>query len=397
MREQPRSWFVHTFFVLSIGLWIAQQASAELCSIDPVAAATLLFPEFLVDLGACDQAGGVDTELIITNTAPETTVAHVTLWTDWAVPVLDFDLYLTGFDVETINARQLLCDGILQATGPTTSPVGVQSAPLVAGEHPQCEALLPYPNPALTEMLRQGVAAALTGQPVSYFGGNCAGADRGDDLAVGYVTVDVVRDCNLLFPSDPDYATTVLAFDNRLRGEYTVFEPEALPRRHRAVGLEADPTGGFYGPGRRTFYGHLTGGADRREPLPASFAAFFQGWQPDELNRIRMQVWRQAPTVPGGVPCGTTPAGLPFAASEVLIFDHTENPTEVLAEIPSAVTTVSPSALVPLWSGLTFFDFGPPDDSYAQAWMTSSVTAGLSTQLSWTPPAVALDSCSELP
>ena len=38
------------------------------------------------------------------------------MWTDWGIPTMAFDIYLKGFDVQTINVRSLL-DGLVPVTG----------------------------------------------------------------------------------------------------------------------------------------------------------------------------------------------------------------------------------------------------------------------------------------
>ena len=88
------------------------QAVAEIGTIDDVPAATLLLPYFEVDLNS---ANGVTTLFSINNASASAAVAHVTVWTDLSVPVLDFDVYLTGYDVQTINMRDIL-NGILPRT-----------------------------------------------------------------------------------------------------------------------------------------------------------------------------------------------------------------------------------------------------------------------------------------
>src|SRR5262249_42219232 len=87
-------------------------AGAVLCAIDQVPAATLLAPFFEVDL---NNVSGVTTVVAITNTASTAHVAHVTLWTDWGIGVLDFDVYLTGHDVQVINLRDLF-NGLIPRT-----------------------------------------------------------------------------------------------------------------------------------------------------------------------------------------------------------------------------------------------------------------------------------------
>src|SRR6185436_10792383 len=72
------------------------------CDISVVPAATLLLPIFDVNLAAA--AGASDTTLFtITNVSALPQIAHVTVWTDWSFPVLDFNIFLTGYDVQAIN------------------------------------------------------------------------------------------------------------------------------------------------------------------------------------------------------------------------------------------------------------------------------------------------------
>src|SRR5688572_12525828 len=98
-------------------LSFAGSSSAEIGTIDDVPAATLLLPYFEVDL---NNANGVTTLFSINNASAAAALAHVTVWTDLSVPVLDFDVYLTGYDVQTINMRDIL-NGILPKTADDNS------------------------------------------------------------------------------------------------------------------------------------------------------------------------------------------------------------------------------------------------------------------------------------
>lgn len=42
---------------------------------------------------------------------------HLTVWTNLSVPVLTFDVYLTGFDQQLISLRDVLVFGNLPRTG----------------------------------------------------------------------------------------------------------------------------------------------------------------------------------------------------------------------------------------------------------------------------------------
>src|SRR5687767_10893345 len=98
-------------------LSFAGASTAEIGTIDDVPAATLLLPYFEVDLNSTN---GVTTLFSINNASAAAALAHVTVWTDLSVPVLDFDVYLTGYDVQTINMRDIL-NGILPRTADDNS------------------------------------------------------------------------------------------------------------------------------------------------------------------------------------------------------------------------------------------------------------------------------------
>ncbi|HEY4565398.1 MAG TPA: hypothetical protein VIJ36_20650, partial [Thermoanaerobaculia bacterium] len=70
------------------------RAGAVIGTIDDVPAATLLLPYFEVDPG---NSNGITTLLTIRNAAADPVVAHLTFWSNLSVPVLDFDVYLTGY------------------------------------------------------------------------------------------------------------------------------------------------------------------------------------------------------------------------------------------------------------------------------------------------------------
>ncbi len=99
--------------VMALGL--ASTAYANLCSYDTVPAATLLFPFMVYDYEGGDD--GDTTLFAITNVSSEAQIVHVTVWTDFSVAILDFNIVLTGYDVQTMNIRDILRDGILPHAG----------------------------------------------------------------------------------------------------------------------------------------------------------------------------------------------------------------------------------------------------------------------------------------
>src|SRR6185369_7641924 len=44
----------------------------------------------------------------VVNTSQYPQIARATIWTDWAYPVLDFNIFLTGYDVQAFNLYDIL-------------------------------------------------------------------------------------------------------------------------------------------------------------------------------------------------------------------------------------------------------------------------------------------------
>jgi hypothetical protein len=98
--------------VLALGMGSA--AYAVECALDNVPASTLLFPFVNYDYVAGEAGNSGQTTLFaITNVSSDAQIVHITLWTDYSIAILDFNLTLTGYDVQTINIRDILRDGIL--------------------------------------------------------------------------------------------------------------------------------------------------------------------------------------------------------------------------------------------------------------------------------------------
>ncbi len=52
----------------------------------------------------------------LNNSRATAALAHVTLWTDWSQPTAEFNVYLTGYDVVTINLRDVISGGNIPIT-----------------------------------------------------------------------------------------------------------------------------------------------------------------------------------------------------------------------------------------------------------------------------------------
>jgi hypothetical protein len=317
-------------------------AFAELCTIDDVPAATLLLPYFEVDLSS---PGGPTTLFDVTNASAAAQLVHVVVWSDLSVPVLDFDIYLTGFDVVSINLRDVL-NGILPRTAPRSLDAGdafspspplgaTQAAPPWDTDFPNCAGRLPFPPVALNAAQIAHLQASLTGQPSALFGGACAGLDYGDDIARGYVTVDDANECSLEFPGDPGYfapgGTGIAGNDNVLWGNYYYVDSDNnFAQGETLVHVEAD-AGIDFGSVNTTFYGrYVLAGEDNREPLPTTWAARYIGGVAFD-GGTDLIVWREGGTpTPDGFSCAVgAPAWFPLNQTQVVAFDEEENGEEI--------------------------------------------------------------------
>ena len=134
-----------------------------ICTIDEVPAATLLLPYFDVDLG---NPNGETTLFSINNASATAVLAHVVVWSDLSVPVLDFNVYLTGYDVQTINLRDILRSGVLPQTAPRARIRATPSARRAQFSQDinfaSCSGLLPPPT--LPASFISHLQASLTGQ-----------------------------------------------------------------------------------------------------------------------------------------------------------------------------------------------------------------------------------------
>ena len=207
-------------FALAGLLLFGGQATAVIGTIDDVPAATLLLPYFEVE---CDN-DGLNTLFSINNASATAVLAHVTFWTDQSVPALDFDVYLTGYDVQTISIRDILCSGNLPRTasdGQDPQDHDQPAGPGVAGHQlrlllgaavhqPDGERLVPFAHlqPALS-----GHGRRTSRRP--------APAQVRRRIGRGYVTVDTENACNLSVPSDWVFSPVRSATDqNVLWGDY---------------------------------------------------------------------------------------------------------------------------------------------------------------------------------
>jgi hypothetical protein len=342
------------------------------CDISVAPAATLLLPYFEVDFTNRTQ----DTLFTITNVSRFPQIAHVSVWTDWSFPVLDFNIYLTGYDVQGISMNSILNGtiGAATGTGPTqaVSPLGNLSSGFTnnpnfagGGASIQCAT---QPGP-----LSAGTVAALravltTGVYNAGAGASCPNPVGGTHAnAIGYVTIDVNAACNQFLPTDPLYYQTQILFDNVLIGDYQQLGPAAQGTTassfdaggNAMVHIRAVPEGGpantpLAGAQTNlpyTFYDRYTPATnrtlDRRQPLPSLWAArFIQGGTGAFATNYK--IWREGF---GAGACGASLAlnGV-LSVADVVRFDEHENPNTsspcLVSPCPTTSTPLMPEASI---------------------------------------------------
>ncbi len=330
---------------LSSFLALAGESSAELCTIDAVPAATLLLPYFEVSLEG-QHPGEVNTLFSVNNASAAPAVAHITLWGDWSLPSIDFDIFLTGYDVQTVSLASVFNNGEVPITAhaardvlDTISPHKNNPAWDSAPDNPanplfaSCDTNLPLgTNPVLSQGLLDRIRNGHTGQPDESFGGGCIGEAHGDGIARGYVTIDNVNECNVLFPNQDGYFGTGLVSNvNQLWGDYFIVQ-WGFAFGDSLVHIEAGDDA--FDPGDYTFYGRYVGGlaTDGREPLATTWAARYF----DETlfgGATDFIVWRDSKWNDPGVAAFTCGVGgpdwWPLNETQGVMFDEMEDAVEV--------------------------------------------------------------------
>ncbi len=379
-------------------LALGGQAFAEMCTIDAVPAATLLVPYFEVDL---DNADGVTTLFSVNNASAAPALAHVTLWTDWSQPSVDFDMFLTGYDVITVNLRDVM-NGNIPITADEQSDGGDLISPHGAnpqwdGSFTDCDGFFPFfNNPVISGDNLERVRDGHTGNDV--LGQGCMGATHGDNIARGYITIDNATRCSIEFPSDDGYfggLNPVASNENQLWGDYFIVDPgNAFAFGDNLVHVEADDTfDASSTPTNYTFYGRYTagtGGFDNREPLGTT-------WGVRYLNGgafsggTDLIVWRDSTSSntntfygcggPGVI--GAGPDWHPLNETEVVAFDEEENAVELCftgqGGVISPPTPGSDPACFPLETQRTPYGSGDLAGPYDFGWLYLNLNVGVDT------------------
>lgn len=383
------------FLLLSLGALAALPARAGVvegnCRLANQPAATLLIPYFEADLS---DPSGQNTLISVNNASSRSALARVVLWTDWGIPTLAFDIFLTGYDVQTINVRDLIL-GNLPATGPEASNQGLlsETGTLFAGCGNTGAAGV---SPQLSTQDAAWLRAAHTGQPVSGTGSaaaQCAGSGAGGaNVATGYITVDAVNRCSprtvgtlVNTPVNGTYfaakGTGLASDENVLWGDYTYINSRKFTSNGQtAISIVADPdvfTGGDY-----TFYGRYVGfdGRDNRVPLSSLYYARYVdgGTFNGGTDLIVWRDNRRSSVATQG--CGKSPDWSPLGEMQLVTFDEEENPQEILHSnaFPLATQKVhvgGPTIPITNPFGWILLDLWHKDSTHAQGWVGVIMTA----------------------
>ena len=389
-------------------LVLGGSASHATDKVAPEPAATLLLPYFEVDLG---NPNGANTLLSINNASALGVLAHVVILSDLSVPVMDFNIYLTGYDIQTINLRDILVNGLL----PQTASAGQDPSDTISPQGPfsqdvnfaSCAGQLPPPS--LPASFIQHLQLSLTGKASPLFGGLCSGRSLGDNVARGYVTVDTVSNCTLRLPSDSAYFSSDITDQNVLWGDYLYINPtRGTAEGNPLVHILAEPPlpvppEGLLAPSSYTFYGRYVGwmGTDHRHPLGTNFAVRYNNSSTTTSSLI---VWRDSKTSTNAFTCPAVtgrPTYFPLGQEGIVIFDEQER-----AQVPQSYPfSPAPSGTgilpfpaetqrvavggtdlpVPFTFGWLYLDLNttvapnvnpPHDPAAAQAWVSLNMISG---------------------
>jgi hypothetical protein len=351
----------------------------DTCDIGTAPAATLLLPYFEVDINNNNQATAVTTLFTIVNVSNVPQIAHLTIWTDWSFPVLDFNIFLTGYDVQSINLYDILNRGIIApntGTSNTTTrgtsnggfPGGTTlslansgaaaTAALPGGTNPNfapgatsdCAGLVG--NISNLPIFKDVQTALTTGVYAGLCGPTLVGGTHAN--AKGYITIDVDSDCTTSLPNTRDYFAQEILYDNVLIGDYQSVNPAVAIGTNGASGSplvhiraipEGGPAGRFQASAANptpvtsnlpfTFYDRYTQTAnlaitaprnvDSRQPLPSTFAArYIEGGV--SAFGTNLKIWREGITGSiQSVTCSGVAVNASLAVSEIVRFDEHEN------------------------------------------------------------------------
>jgi hypothetical protein len=315
-----------TCLAIVAALAIASSASAVTCTIDQRPAATLLVPYFQVSYDSDGHLvttgeGARDTLVTIVNASAAPMIAHVNVYNRFSQLVLDFNVALTGFDVQAMRVSDVI-SGILPNT-----PKDIDGEPIgdvcQRAQDPLDPFVYPsgfirvWPDDPATPL--DNTLATTEYNQIFFSVADSLREDCNGDLdllAIGYMVIDHANYCNLSDPTDPNYYyKNALGNENNLMGEIIFTSGLGIPTYAMStVNLEADTIigqiaqqDGVFFP-TRTFYARYWEGA----PYPADNCPNCPGANGTDLANTP---WN----IPGGgqfagIGDGREPLGLKWAA-----------------------------------------------------------------------------------
>lgn len=405
-------------------LAIASSAGAVTCTVDQRPAATLLVPYFQVSFDASGSLvttgpGAVDTIVTIANASAAPMIAHVNVFDRYSVLQLDFNVALTGFDVQAMRMSDVIT-GLLPDTLDFNGKDACQ----------RNSASNVYPNS--NGFIRVKPLAPATGQDniqatTDYVGRfslpglvdalrfDCT-TNANDLNAIGYIVIDHVNYCNLSDPTDPNYYyRDAIGMENNLWGEIIFTSGTGIPTYAMStVNMETDVTFGNAAEQNpavpvRTFYARYwsasvdtppnacpncnqlnpendllqtspwnVGFGDQREPLGLNWAS--RWFDAGAALTTNFRVWRSSPAAPAAKLANCT---IEEPIVTLVFFDEDEN-TTTQGRCPSPCT--NPTFNFPFETQQrNVVDFSRPSGA-AAGWVDMSfvnASAGTSLDQAW--------------
>lgn len=348
----------------------------ELNTIDVVPAATLLVPHFAVDMAGCGSGSFTEFTTLVTISNPRSapTIVQLTFWTDTSFATVDYMIYLDGFDIVSANLADMFCDGIIPQTGPGLNTPGPYSDAAI--DFPMCADFFPPGTLSVNIMAR--LVNGHTGEEMPGASGQCAGFDYGasDTRARGYLTINVVNQCTVFFPSANGYFGGIASNENVILGQYSYVDvSENMMQTFPAVHIEADSSGTMYQDGDHTFYGRYVQASaiDRREPLPTFFQANYMRQTP-AFDETQLVVWREGGADSATFPCGSPPQ-LASNANNLVVFNDTTDAFTATQALPLETSIFNVGSITGLTfnQGLIYIDLRHNgivySDDLAQGWV----------------------------
>lgn len=319
---------------------VSGPAQAVIGTVDQVPASTILIPYFEVDL---TNTNGRTTQVSLSNTSATATMHNVVLWSNAGVPVFNFNIYLTGYDTQVFNMRD-----ILNGTLPRTASAGQDPSDTISnhGDVSQdinfasCTGTLP--PAAVPAATVADVRAMLTGQASTVaFPGQCVGISNGDNVARGYLTIDTTTQCTTGTPATPSYFSSFVAsFQNTQVAEYMLIDPSTNQMTiDNGVAIESDTVDPQVNTvGEYTFYARLVGSdaSDRREPLATTW-----GVQGDNQSGSVL-VWRDVKAAPAAFACSGSPSFFPLGQEQIVFLTPDSEPTAPSTTGVGRATQITP-------------------------------------------------------